>query len=51
VTEDEIKAAGLAGWHDEDKPPPFTHTLPPPNDPVLGHNGIKPTGAEILETS
>jgi len=48
-TPDEIEAARLAGWNWADGPPPFTHTLPPPDDPLLGNNGIPPTDAPSIK--
>jgi hypothetical protein len=42
------EAARLAGWDPADGPAPFEHTLPPEDDPDLGHNGIPPTDAEQI---
>lgn len=39
-------AARRAGWNPADGRPPYRHTMPPPVDPDLGHNGIAPTDAE-----
>lgn len=45
---EETLAAYLAGWDVSKGPAPFKHSLPPPIDPELGHNGIRPTRAKIM---
>jgi peptidoglycan hydrolase-like protein with peptidoglycan-binding domain len=40
-----IEGARRAGWNPADGPAPFTHPLPPADDPALRHNGV-PAPAE-----